>query len=293
MAASNGYKDQVRTMKYTVNDVLEPPVTKRPKSRRLSSGGSKEDFQTASDVGGRKKTYKLPKIEIRKVNGDLMEWLGWWAQFKKIHEDNELAPSDKLQYLVQSIESGSRAKELVNSYPQSEENYPKVVAALQERFGKAKLLKQVYVRELLKMVINNAKTKDKVNLSKMFDNLESHLRSLESLGVTVDQSAEFLFPLVESSLPEEVLVAWQRSYFYNQDGSKLVPPKTELDFLLDFLKREVESEDQRHLSRAGFAPTSADKYKYRKLEAKKPQQHDDDIATAAGLLAGVNLSCVF
>lgn len=236
----------------------------------------------------------MPKIEIRKFNGDFTEWLGWWAQFKKIHEDNELATSDKFQYLVQSIEAGSRAKELVNSYPQSEENYPKVVTALQERFGKGKLLKQVYVRELLKMVITNARSKEKVDLSKMFDRLESHLRSLESLGVTVEQSAEFLFPLVESSLPEEVLIAWQRSNYYNQDGSKLNPPKSELDFLLEFLKREVESEDQRHLSRDGFMSTAAEKTKSKpKLEWRKPHQEDEDVTTAAGLLSGVTISCIF
>lgn len=29
------------------------------------------------------KTYKLPKIEIRKFDGDLKEWLGFWSQFQK------------------------------------------------------------------------------------------------------------------------------------------------------------------------------------------------------------------
>lgn len=34
----------------------------------------------------------------------------------------------------------SRAKELVNKYPQIADNHPKVITALIERFGKKKLL---------------------------------------------------------------------------------------------------------------------------------------------------------
>lgn len=43
----------------------------------------------------------LPKIELKKFNGDLLEWLGFWSQFSKIHEDSSMAPEDKFQYLIQ------------------------------------------------------------------------------------------------------------------------------------------------------------------------------------------------
>jgi len=55
---------------------------------------------------------------------------------------------------------GTRARDLVEGYPQTDDNYAKVIKALNERFGKDKLLIQVYVRELLKLVINNAKAKE-------------------------------------------------------------------------------------------------------------------------------------
>jgi vacuolar-type H+-ATPase subunit I/STV1 len=81
------------------------------------------------------RAYKLPKIEIAKFNGDLTGWLPFWSQFKKIHEDAKIPASDKFQYLVQSLVPGSPAKEVVDSFTQSEANYPKAVEALQGRFG--------------------------------------------------------------------------------------------------------------------------------------------------------------
>lgn len=78
-----------------------------------------------SNGGTAKRTYKLPKIEIKKFNGQIIEWLSFWSQFEKIHKDEELHDSDKFQYLTQAMEDKTRAKELVNSYPQTAENYPR------------------------------------------------------------------------------------------------------------------------------------------------------------------------
>lgn len=125
----------------------------------------------------------------------------------------------------------------VESYPMTAEDYPKVIDTLTQRIDKPKILKQVYVREILKLVIRNSKQTKKIQLSVLYDKLEAHLRALESLGVTHEQTAEFLFPMIESSVSEDILVAWQRSPLSRQDGSKCVPVKTESDFLMksDFL----------------------------------------------------------
>lgn len=236
-----------------------------------------------------KRTYKLPKIEIKKCNGELLDWLSFWSQFQKIHDDKDLHNSDKFQYLSQAMQEGTRAKELVNSYPQTSENYPKVIAASKDRFGKTKILKQVYVRELVKMIVINVRDEDKMYLTKLFDSLESHLRALESLDVTREQMSEFLFPMVESSLPEEISIAWQRSPNFGKDGSSDNPPKTELDFLMEFLRQEVESEQQRSLARAGFSSLHTkqeEKNPVKKNQSKIPE-------TAASLYVGENILCIF
>ncbi|UYV67640.1 hypothetical protein LAZ67_5001433 [Cordylochernes scorpioides] len=203
-------------------------------------------------------SYKLPKMALPVYDGTCLEWLGWWSRFKMIHESAVLSEVEKFQYLVQSMKAGTRADRLVKSYPLIPENYPKVVKALKDRFGDSNILTEVYVRQLLKLVINNVRRKN-LSLEGMYDQLESHLRSLESLGVTVRQNACFLYPMVESSLPEDLLRIWQRSALAGYGGDELELPITidqRLERLLEFLRREVKGEQRLEYMREGFGESS-------------------------------------
>lgn len=116
-----------------------------------------------------------------------------------------MQPADKFQYLIQSTHPSSAARELVESYPATGENYELV---MKQRFGREEILIEVYVLELLQIVLINASnSKSKLTLSSLYNKLSSHLRALSSLGVTTEKCAAMLYPLVESCLPEEVLMA--------------------------------------------------------------------------------------
>ena len=137
---------------------------------------------------------------------------------------------------------GSRAHKFVNSYPQSADDCKAaaVTVALKERFGNKVFLAEVYVRQLIKMVIKNVG-----GSSKMYDKLDMHLRFLEVLGVTQDQSAAFSYPLVESSLPDDILKAWQRSAmsgYENEDSD--ISPDERLKSLMKFLRHEVKGAER-------------------------------------------------
>jgi len=244
------YEERYTTAKVRADNFLED------KSGPVRSASPSSSSGTSTTQGGEarsKKTYKLPKIEIRKFGGDLREWLGFWSQFEKIHEDKTLHDSDKFQYLVQSMVPGTRAYKLVGSYPQSAANYPLVVAALKDRFGDKVLLTEVYVRQMLKLVIRNVGKSKAAPLSTMYDELESHLRALETLGVTQEQSAAFLYPLVESSLPEEVVRAWQRSTLSGYDDDQPDKPVDErLKSLMKFLRIEVKGAERLSYVSEGF-----------------------------------------
>lgn len=282
------YRDKIRRALIKIEDYFTPrnmvvPLQGAPSVHSLGSSTLKKTI------------YKLPKIELRKFNDDVLEWLSWWSQFKKIDEDDDLDASDKFQYLVQSMVCGSKAKDIVESYPMTAENYPKVIDALKGRFGRQEMLIEVYVRELQKLVIKNVTSNQKQGVSKMFDKLESHLRSLESLGVTSANYAAMLYPMIESSLPEDVLRAWKRSSMSIQhknvfvvDGVPPGPRKTQLDFMMDFLRMEVESEESISIAKSGFGTSN---------EKKKDNStycvNDSNFATAAELLTGHTFKCVF
>jgi len=274
------YKDKIRLALIKLEKVLVPKVP--PASEYGSAQG-----------GSMKKTFKLPKIELRKFNGELTDWLGFWAQFSKIHEDVDLHESDKFHYLVQAMLKGTRARDLVESYPQTAANYPKVITALKDRFGDNSLLVEVYVRELQQLVIANVSSREKTSLAQMYDKLESHLRALETLGCTTQQNASMLYPMVESSLPEDVLRAWNRSPLSIRIGLKEEPPKTRLDFLMEFLKTEVKGEQRITLAKGSKQLTPVKEAAKRRPRAGKPTGDDDDIPTAAGLHVGDRVSCIF
>ena len=226
---------------------------------------------------------------MKKFNGDLKNWLGFWSQFSKIHEDESLHDADKFQYLVQSMENGTEPEELVTSYPLTASNYAKAIEALRERYGRDNLLLQVYIRELLKLVISNANHKDKLPLDRTYLKLESHLRALKTLNIAQADPATWLFPLVESSLPEDILRAWQRSPMSNLNVKS--PSRNCLETLMDFVKSEVQNEQQIMLARTGFRTESEDNSKNVFKKSRRPM--DDKMPTAADLHTAMRVLCIF
>ncbi|UYV83291.1 hypothetical protein LAZ67_23000423 [Cordylochernes scorpioides] len=133
------------------------------------------------------------------------------------------SPSGRVDCMLENPE----AQQLVLSYPVSGKNYASVIKNLKERFGQDNMLIKVYVRDLLWLVIQSAQER-KVNFKDLVTKLNSQIRHLSMLGVTTDKCADILYPVVESCLPEDVLISWQRS-------SK----SEDLESLMKFLRREV------------------------------------------------------
>lgn len=75
----------------------------------------------------------------------MRDWLSFWSQFSRIHEDKEMEDEDKFQYLIQVTASGTRAREIVDSFPPTAENYAKAIDSLKSRFGREELLMEFYV----------------------------------------------------------------------------------------------------------------------------------------------------
>ncbi|GFS85266.1 integrase catalytic domain-containing protein [Trichonephila clavipes] len=182
-----------------------------------------KDFSIADVVG---KTWSVILFELVTLTNR--------GQFKKIHEDESLPNEDKFQYLLQVVVSNSKAARVVESFPATAENYPKAIAQLQERFEREDLLVQIYVRDLLSMVRRNAATeRSKTDLPALYDELEAKIRALESLVRTQDKYGEFLSPMVESCLPEDILLEFERSKNFKED----TPGEgRSLNLLMNFLK---------------------------------------------------------
>ncbi|XP_017877686.1 uncharacterized protein LOC108623602, partial [Ceratina calcarata] len=138
-------------------------------------------------------------------------------------------------------------------------------------------------------------SKKEVQLSSLYDKIESYLRALETLGVATDKCAAMLFPLVESSLPEELLRVWQRSNStndFNESVSSSDASKTRLTKLIKFLELEVQNELRISMAVKGF--NLRDQSETERSKKTKPQTTGKDIPSARSLInKGREVVCIF
>ncbi|GFY17332.1 putative RNA-directed DNA polymerase from transposon X-element [Trichonephila clavipes] len=124
---------------------------------------------------GNTRKFKLPKLELTRFNGDTKDFLNFWSQFEKIHIDSNIDDDDKMHYLIHCSVPGSKMSRLVSSFPPTKENYRKAVQQVKELFGREDLLVQIYIRDLLGVVLQNATGKIRLELSELNDVLKSKL----------------------------------------------------------------------------------------------------------------------
>ena len=104
-----------------------------------------------------------------------------WDSFNAaVHDNSQLVGVDKFNYL-KSLISGA-ALEAVQGLALTDANYKEAVAILQRRFGNRQQIIDKHMDQLLK-VESVASPRNVVGLRRLFDSIESHIRSLSSLGV--------------------------------------------------------------------------------------------------------------
>ncbi|KAF6214842.1 hypothetical protein GE061_009585 [Apolygus lucorum] len=223
----------------------------------VASGGDKQSF------------FRLPKLELRQFDIKPKTWISFWACFRKIHERFDLDGEDKFQLLLRMAKEGTPARELLDSFPPSSDNYEKAVTLLKNRFGRDELLVELYVRELLNLVRMQSSGKTSISLSQLFGRLETQLMALESLGVASEKYASMLYPMVESSLPETVLREWERKRVKFDKGLLLEAAERMAELRL-FMKAEVESEERLSLARNSFSSSAKSTPSDKQEKGRKP-----------------------
>lgn len=228
--------------------------------------------QSASGSG-----YRLPKLTLQAYDLAPKTWLGFWGQYQRIHDDEELHVEDKFQYLLLCLKKGTRARSLIEGYPPVAENYQKAIAQLKARYGREDILIEYYTRELLQLVSEKCN-----NLPLLSDKLNSKLSSLASLGVKSDKYAAMLLPLVESCLPVETLKLWERArggelrkrVEGEREGADpegpLAPPDPLAD-LMAFLEVEVQGEERIALARTSLNPGTTEEKSKMKFQSANPE----------------------
>ena len=168
----------------------------------VSEHSSRSEPTLLPSTSHAKSSVKLPKLTLRPFSGDLTQWFTFWDSFKAaVHNNSQLVGIDKFNYL-KSLLSGA-ALETIQGLALTDANYKEAVAILQRRFGNRQQIIDKHMNQLLK-VEPVASPRNVVGLRRLFDSIESHIRSLSSLGVQAESYSSLLSSVLLDKLPEDI-----------------------------------------------------------------------------------------
>ena len=177
---------------------------------------------------------RLPKLDLPKFAGDLLEFQTWFDAFTEmVHSNTEIAPSLKFRHL-QGCLSGEAAR-MISGMVATGDNYKDAIELLQARYGKKSRLIAAHMDSLLwmeKVVRPEAK-----DLRKLYDELEIHVRGLKRLGVTSEKYGLVLAPVLLFCLPKGIRMEWSKTPESDRD-------EISIDDVMSFIRGQVEARER-------------------------------------------------
>ena len=96
------------------------------------------------------KYSRLPKLEIAKIEGDVLQWQGFWDQFSAaIDSNSQLRNIDEFNYLKTYLEK--KPLDIISGLKLSSSNYLKELDILRERYGNKQILISCHMDVLVKL----------------------------------------------------------------------------------------------------------------------------------------------
>lgn len=157
-----------------------------------------------------KDRIKLPKLELKKFNGDPLQWKSFVDSFDCAIQNNEsLSSVEKMTYLTNLL-SGS-AEQTISGLSLCNENYEIALKLLHERYGDPQVIVSAHMNKLL--TLENVKgSRDIKSMRKLYDQIESQVRSLNALGFKAENYGPMLIPVLLSKLPNDIKLMISRKF---------------------------------------------------------------------------------
>ncbi len=198
-----------------LNKVLKVPVS-------IPTPAATATVAAAGRDGGAR--VKLPKITLPHFAGNLVKWPVFWDSYESaIHNNAELSSIDKFNYLRSLLERSAY------------DAYPEAVEILKKRFGN----KQMIIAKHMETLLNtDAITSDNHlrDLRHLYDIVETHVRSLKSLGVEATSYGSMLTPVLLTKLPPDLRLIVSRKM--------LSDTETRIEDVLETFEKELAARER-------------------------------------------------
>ena len=210
----------------------------------LEGSAGKSPVQASSAAPGL--TISLPKLELPKFGGDVVEWSSFWDSFNAAIGSQQMPSVRKLTYL-QSLLKGEAAA-CIEGLAITDASYPVACDLLEKRFGRKERIIFAHLQALL-AIPPPTTTPKAAPLRRLFDELQAHVRSLQTLGIDGATYGVVLTPILLSRLPSQTRMEWAR----DAEGHE-----QDLKWLLEFLRKEIERRERSETFDAKPSATAAD-----------------------------------
>ena len=176
---------------------------------------------------------KLPKLTLKKFNGDLTKWTPFWDSYESsIHSNSGLSDIDKFVYLNSLLEGS--ASEAVAGLRITAANYNEAVSILKKRFGDSDQIVSRHMEALLTLEAVTSQHNLKA-LRRLYDQVESQVRGLKALGIEAESYGSLLAPVILSKIPQELRLVVSREV---KDGG------WQLDGLMKVINAELKARER-------------------------------------------------
>jgi hypothetical protein len=221
------YSEKISLTIIEIDDSLQPPV---PPPISPPAVPAYAHHRSISPSAPR---VKLPKLTIKKFDGDLTKWVSFWDAFEaSIHVNSQLTDIDKFNYLRSFLESA--AYEAISGLTLTSANYSEAVDTLKRRFGNSQLIINKHMDALLALPSVTSHN-DLKGLRHLYDSVESHVRGLRALGVSSDSYGSLLTSMLMNKLPGEIRLVIAR---------ELNDEHWEVDKLMEIIDKEVDARER-------------------------------------------------
>ena len=118
-----------------------------------------------------KLTVKLPKLDPKKFDGNILKWTEFWDTFEAtIHNNKGLHAVDKFNYLKSQLYGN--ASEVISGLELTKDNYYVAIDLLKERYGKKQVTVNVHYAKLINLPVATFKS---ASLGSFNDMTKKHL----------------------------------------------------------------------------------------------------------------------
>ena len=185
-------------------------------------------------------------MSLKKFSGDVTKRTTFWECYESaIHNNANLTKIDKFNYLKSLLEHC--AAETIEGLQLTNATYDEAIKILKDRFGNQQIIINRHMEALCN--IPSVGSMENVNLLRqLYDKVESHVRSLKSLGVDSGSYGNLMISILMNKLPQAMCVI----------VTKALGNTWTLDKMLETVKSELE--DRERACMLSSKPTSKPPY---------------------------------